>query len=306
MSTNHDPAAGGVLERPPVTPAPGAPLALAMSGGAARGMAHIGALKALEARGRAPSFVAGTSYGAIIAALYALTGNALELERVVRAQDVAEIWRQGFDFGLHRGAMIDGRRLAYWLDRKFFFGATFADVRLPLAVSCTDLATRELVVLQHGSIAEAVRASCALPGLFAPVVREGRTLIDGGFLEPVPFGALRGAPEARALGVYTGVDVRRSGVVRAIRRFNVSRGGRAFRRRAEATPLAGALSRAYKGVALSLSSYSRRLRVPAGATLLRVDPGIAWWDFHESPRAIAAGERAMADLLDAEAVAAGA
>src|SRR5690606_42100794 len=117
MSTNHDPAAGGVLERPPVTPAPGAPLALAMSGGAARGMAHIGALKALEARGREPSFVAGTSYGTIIAALYALTGHALEVERAVRAQDVAEVWRQGFDFGLRRGVMIVGRGRLDVLDR---------------------------------------------------------------------------------------------------------------------------------------------------------------------------------------------
>src|SRR5690554_1394292 len=297
MSTNHDPAAGGVLERPPVTPAPGAPLALAMSGGAARGMAHIGALKALEARGRAPCFVAGTSYGAIIAALYALTGNALELERVVRAQDVAEIWRQGFDFGLHRGAMIHGRRLADWLDRKFFFGATFADAAVPLAVACTDLQTRTLATLTSGSIAQAVRASCALPGIFAPVEWEGRTLIDGGFLAPVPFPALQGAPEAVHVGVQAGVDVRRSRLVRSIRRFNVSGAGRAFRRRAERAEGTGVISQALRGFSISLSSYSRGLRVPSDARLIRVDPAIAWWDFHRSPGAIAAGQRAMLQLL---------
>lgn len=283
----------------------GRPFALALSGGAARGMAHIGVLKALEAHGRAPALVAGTSYGAIIAALYALSGSALEVERITRSQDVAEIWRQAFDFGLHRGALIHGRRLTDWLDRKYFMGATFAEARVPLAIACTDLVKGELVTITSGSVAQAVRASCALPGVFAPVRIEGRTLIDGGFLEPVPFRALTGAPAARPLGVQTGVDVRRSGVVRNIRRFNVSKLGRALRRRAALTRGEGAISQMLKGFSISLNSYSRGVRVPAGARLLRVDPGIAWWDFHRSPRAILEGERTMLELLEAEAAAAG-
>ena len=272
-------------------------VALALSGGAARGMAHIGVLKALERAGTPPRLVAGTSYGAIIAALYALSGNALEVERVTRTQDVAEIWRQGLDFGLHRGALINGRRLTEWLDRKFFMGAPFMDTALPLAVACTDLKSRSLVTIRSGSVADAVRASCALPGIFAPGQQEGRTLIDGGFLEPIPFRALASAPAAVHLGVQAGVDVRRSKIVRTIRRFNVSRAGRALRRRADAATGDGALSQLLRGVSISLSSYSRGVRVPAGATLLRVDPAIAWWDFHRSPSAIAAGERAAELLL---------
>jgi NTE family protein len=260
-------------------------------------MAHIGVLKALERGGGAPRLVAGTSYGAIIAALYALCGNALEVERITRSQDVAEVWRQAIDFGLHRGAVIEGRRLADWLDRKYFFGATFADVTVPLAVACTDLRTRTLVTLESGSIAQAVRASCALPGIFAPVEWEGRTLIDGGFLEPIPFPSLQAARGAVRLGVQAGVDVRRSRVVRTIRRFNGSAAGRAFRRRADSVSGVGAIGQMLRGVSISLSSYSRGVRVPTGATLLRVDPGIAWWDFHRSPGAIAAGERAMEQLL---------
>lgn len=278
-------------------PLPPRGVALALSGGAARGMAHIGVLKALERAGTPPRLVAGTSYGAIIAALYALSGSALEVERITRTQDVAEIWRQGLDFGLHRGALINGRRLTEWLDRKFFMGATFADAALPLAVACTDLKSRSLVTIRSGSVAEAVRASCALPGIFAPVHREDRTLIDGGFLEAIPFRALASAPAAVHLGVQAGVDVRRSKLVRAIRRFNVSRPGRALRRRADAAAGDGALSRLLRGVSISLSSYSRGVRVPAGATLLRVDPAITWWDFHRSPSAIAAGERAAEHLL---------
>lgn len=273
-------------------------IALALSGGAARGMAHIGVLKALERNGLTPRLVAGTSYGAIIAALYALCGNALEVERITRSQDVAEVWRQAIDFGLHRGAIIEGRRLADWVDRKYFFGATFAETAVPLAVACTDLRTRTLVTLESGSIAQAVRASCALPGIFAPVQLEGRTLIDGGFLEPIPFPSLLTARGAVRLGVQAGVDVRRSRVVRTIRRFNVSAAGRAFRRRADSVSGAGAMGQMLRGVSISLSSYSRGVRVPSGATLLRVDPGIAWWDFHRSPSAIAAGERAMEQLLN--------
>src|SRR5690606_32629211 len=130
---------------------------VALGGGAARGMAHVGALKALDAAGVRVDGVAGTSYGAVIAALYALGGPAVELERIIRTQDVAELWRQSVDFGLHEGALIRGTRLADWLDRKFFFGATFADARVPLAIACTDLVSGRLVVLREGSVAQAVR-----------------------------------------------------------------------------------------------------------------------------------------------------
>ncbi len=275
-------------------------VALALGGGAARGMAHIGVLKAFEARGRPPRIVAGTSYGAIIAALYGLAGNALELEQIVRAQDVGEMWRQGLDFGFHRGALINGQRLSSWLDRKFFLGATFADLQVPIAIACTDLASGELVVVRSGSLAEAVRASCALPGLFAPVKWEGRSLIDGGFLEPIPFRALGDVGADWQVGIHAGIDVRRSNVVRAIRHFNASRPGRSFLAAAHNIDVNGPFGQMLRGMAISLRSYSLGVHVPASATLLRVDPQVSWWDFHQSPRAIAAGERAALALLDAE------
>ncbi len=274
-----------------------ASVAVALGGGAARGMAHIGALKALEESGRPIAGVAGTSFGAIMAALYALGGHGLELERVVRSQDVAEIWRQGFDFGWHRGALIHGRRLADWLDRKFFFGATFDDARLPLAIACTDLVSGEPVVMRSGSVAAAVRASCALPGVFAPVHVDGRVLIDGGFVETVPFRALEGFDAATKVGVHTGVDVRRSRVIRLVRRFNASGIGRRYYRTAARLGSAGPFGQMARGLAISLRSYSRPLRAPRGCLLVSVDAEIAWWDFHRSPRAIAAGERAMARAL---------
>ncbi|HRQ09493.1 MAG TPA: patatin-like phospholipase family protein [Trueperaceae bacterium] len=273
-------------------------IALALGGGTARGLVHVGVLKALDDRGLRPTMLGGTSFGAIVAALYAVCGNGYELERIVRDQDMAELWRQGIDFGLHRGALIHGRRLRDWLDRKYFMGASFEDVEVPLVIATTDLATGELVPLSSGSIADAVRASCALPGLFAPVHLQGRWLIDGGFVEPVPFSILAGSGASLKLGVHAGVDVRRSSVVRAIRRFNATAFGREFLRRGKHAKPQGPFGQIYRSLAISLASYSRDLHVPRGATLLRVEPHIAWWDFHKSPAAIQAGERAIHDLLE--------
>lgn len=272
---------------------------VALGGGAARGLAHVGALKALDAAGVRVSGVAGTSYGAVIAALYALGGPAVELERVIRAQDVAELWRQVFDFGLHEGALIHGKRLADWLDRKYFFGANFADARVPLAIACTDLVSGKLVVLQEGSIAQAVRASCALPGIFAPVRLDDQVLIDGGMFETVPFRALASLPVDLSIGVHTGVDVSRSRLIMKIRRFNASRPGRALQRRAVGAVPHGPFGQVLKGVAVSLRSYSRSLRAPSGSYLVSVKQDVAWWDFHRSPHAIASGEAAMHELLTA-------
>jgi predicted acylesterase/phospholipase RssA len=241
--------------------------------------------------------VAGTSYGAVIAALYALGSPAAELERVIRSQDVAELWRQGFDFGLHEGALIRGTRLADWLDRKYFFGATFADARIPLAVACTDLIGGRLVVLREGSIAQAVRASCALPGVFAPVRLDGAVLIDGGMFETVPFKALATLPVKTSVGVHAGVDVSRSRLIMRIRRFNASRQGRALQRRTSGMVPRGPFGQVVKGLAVSLRSYSRSLHAPAGSFLVSVRTDVAWWDFHRSPQAIASGEAAMNELM---------
>ncbi len=271
---------------------------IALGGGAARGVAHVGALKAVEAAGLRVAGVAGTSYGAVIAALYALGGPALEIERVVRAQDLTELWLQGIDFGWHEGGLMSGKRLARWLDRKFFMGATFDDVRLPLAIACTDLASGRLRVLRSGSIAEAVRASCALPGVFAPVTIGGEVLIDGGLVETVPFRALSTLGVPLMVGVHAGVSVEGSRFVRAVRRYAASRAGRAHYRRTGRLPPVGAVRRLLRGLAISARSYSRPVKVPRGAYLVSVDPGVAWWDFHRSPQSLAAGAAAMARLLE--------
>jgi len=271
---------------------------VAFGGGTARGLAHIGALKVLESEGAQPGAVAGTSYGAIIAALYALGMPALELERLVREQNTGEVWLQGLDFGLHRGSLIHGRRLARWLDRKFFQGATFGDAQIPLVVACTDLATGKLVVIDDGPVSVAVQASCALPGLFAPVRTNGRVLIDGGFVETVPFRALQTLQPELVIGLHAGLDVNNSRIILGIRRFNASRTGRRFQRLATRLRPVGPFGQIVRGMAVWVRSYSRALRAPHGGLLVHEEPPAAWWDFHKSPQAIVAGERAMRQALE--------
>jgi NTE family protein len=208
--------------------APGAArFGVALGGGTARAYAHIGALRALEVHGHRPSGIAGTSSGAVFGAMYALGMTTDDLEGFVRQLDVAEVWRQGLDPGLGQAALIHGRRLEAWLDRKVFGGATFADVRTPFAVACTDLSSGTLVVVREGPIARAVVASCALPGVFAPVLDGPRALVDGGFVEGVPFAALAVLDVGPPLGIHAGIDARRSRFVALVRALHATAPGRA-------------------------------------------------------------------------------
>lgn len=274
------------------------PLGLALGGGTARGLAHIGALKVLESRGLGPDVIAGTSYGAVIAALYAIGMPAVELEQLVRRQNILELWSTSLDFGLHRCSFIHGRRLERWLDRKVFFGATFADCMMPLAVACTDVATGDLRVVREGPLARAVVASSALPAIFAPVVIDGRVLIDGGFVEAVPFRALQTLQPGRVIGVHAGVDPESSAIVRILRRIAASRFGLAWSNMSEGLQPSTSLRSLARGISCALASYSCAQTVPPGALLVTADPPLSWWDFHRSPEAIAAGERAMNRALE--------
>lgn len=282
----------------------GARFGVALGGGTARAYAHIGALEALERHGYRPAAIAGTSSGAVFGAMYALGTSSAELVRFARELDAAEIWRLALDPGLGQAALIHGRRLEAWLDRTVFGGAGFGDARLPLGVACTDLGSGELVVLREGSIARAVVASCALPGVFAPVLDGPRALVDGGFVESVPFAALAALGPWPALGVHAGIDVRRARLIALVRALHATAAGRAtaawFGRRRGRNPW----SRLGRGLTLAVASYERSIVAPAGGWLLTTRPPIAWLDFHRSADAIRAGARAVDDALEGGGLAA--
>lgn len=268
-------------------------IGVALGGGTARGAAHVGALKALEDAGEAPVAFSGTSFGAIIAAMAALGAPALEIERIVRGQNVMELWARSLDFGLHRAALVHGERLASWLDRKVFYGARIEDAERPLAIAATDLRTGAPVVLRQGLVAEAVRASCSLPGLFGSVRIDGRDLVDGGFAEPVPFAALAELGSTRMLGIHAGLDLVGSTALARLRSLDRGGAGAWLHRSAGRLQGRNPWSRLVIGLSLSLRSYRHDARAPSGAQMVSVAPPIAWWDFHRTPLAIEAGERAV-------------
>lgn len=281
---------GGFMAKPRV--------ALALSGGAARGLAHLGALQVLQERGFPLAGLSGSSSGAVIAALYALHNDAEYIARLIRGKNLLHIFLQSVDFGFHRGAIVSGRRFRDWLDREFFFGATFADVHTELAIATTDLARNELVVLNEGSLAEAVRASCALPGFFAPVRVNGRILIDGGFVEPIPFRALRHIKADTLVGIQTGLDVQHSAIVRTIRRFNMSGFGSGFHESAKRMHVRGPLSQVYAGVSIFLRSYDTPIIVPPGASMVTLNPAISWLDFRQLDAAMSRGYQQFSTHID--------
>ncbi len=268
---------------------------VALGGGTARAFAHVGVLEVLDEAGTLPEVLAGTSFGALVAAHYALYRDADKLRLWAETFPAGEVWRQGIDFGLHRAALVEGGKIEGWLERTLFHGATFADLKLPLHVTCTDVNTGELVVLREGSLARAVRASCALP-LVTRAVRVGpHTLIDGGFVSPVPVTPLLTEADL-VMGVHTGITVEKARSIQLFRRFHASRVGAWWHRRFLTAP-EHAYGTLLRGLARAGASYSRDPSFAPETLLVRIDPGIAWWDLHRAEAAAGAGETAMRALL---------
>lgn len=152
---------------------------LVLSGGGARGFAHIGVLRALEETGVEVDVVAGTSLGAILAALYAHGYGAQDLHLV--ASNLK--WRDIVDLSL-QGGLIKGEKLTQFLST--YLPKRFEDLQRPLAVTTTDVESGEEVILFEGDLVAAVRASSCFPGAFQPVEVMGRILADGGIVNNLP------------------------------------------------------------------------------------------------------------------------
>lgn len=181
----------------PVVPAGIPRIGLALGGGFARGLAHIGVLKVLQEEGIPVNFVAGTSVGAVIGAAYCSGMDADELARMaaqVRFRDFARwtISRYGFASNV---------RLADFL-RRVVRASTFEDLSVPLAVTATDFLSGEAAVFSSGPLIEPVRASCAYPGMFLPVQIKNRLYVDGMLAHSVPAQPLRDMGAERVLGIH--------------------------------------------------------------------------------------------------------
>jgi NTE family protein len=180
-------------EKPVPQPAP-VPLAipvpvkigLALGGGAARGFAHIGVIKALEAQGIVPDIIVGTSAGAVVGALYASGLSGFDLQKVALDIDEAQI----SDWSLPDRGVFKGEALQNFVNRAV---ANRPLEKLPrsFAVVATDLKSGESALFRSGNTGMAVRASSAVPGVFQPVNINGRDYVDGGLVSPIPVRAAR-------------------------------------------------------------------------------------------------------------------
>ena len=186
-------------------------IGVALGGGFARGLAHIGVLKVLEEEKIPINFIAGTSVGALIGAVYASGARPQEMAEIaarVRFRDFARwtVSRLGFASNDRMAGMLQR-----WLKVK-----TFEELRVPLAVIATDFKTGEPVVFRSGELIGPVRASCAYPGMFLPVNLNGRLLVDGMLAHSVPTTPLRKMGAERVLAVYLKAHWANSGAPRSV------------------------------------------------------------------------------------------
>ena len=180
---------------PSVSPVPA--IGVALGGGFARGIAHIGVLKVLEEENIPIRVIAGTSVGALIGAIYCSGLSPSEMAEVGRNTRFTSFAR----WTLSRYGFATNDRMISFLTRTLKC-KTFEDLRIPLGVTATDFNTGEGIVFQSGSVIDPVRASCAYPGMFLPVQIHGRHLVDGMLSYPVPTRPLREMGAERVLAVH--------------------------------------------------------------------------------------------------------
>lgn len=187
-------------------------LGIALSGGGAKALAQLGVLKVLDREGIPVSYVAGTSAGAVVGAVYVISRDGTETESRIlehlqttgvgfnvetfaglgaqRGPGLVGMLRGLWRVGRRKGAFIGGAEMRASL-RHLLGDATFADARLRFATTALDLATGRRMIFAAGSLVDAVYASAAIPGLFEPLELQGHVLVDGGWAEPVPVGTCR-------------------------------------------------------------------------------------------------------------------
>lgn len=160
-------------------------IGLALGGGGAKGLAHIGIIKALEAAGIKIDYIAGTSMGALVGGWYAATGDIRALENLIIHIKRSDVFPIKEIIKRKDGALFKGESIADKL-RKELKNIKIEDLKIPFAALATDAKNGDEIRLKNGDLVDAVRASIALPIVFAPVAIDGNLLIDGGLVNPVP------------------------------------------------------------------------------------------------------------------------
>ena len=172
---------------PPVVvpPSRNIKVALVLGGGAARGFAHIGVIKALEAQGIFPDMVVGTSAGSLVGALYAAGNNGFALQKLAMEMDEAAISDWSVPLFSQSSGVLKGEAVQLYVNRAVH-NQPIEKLKIPFGAVATDLHTGQAILFRRGNTGAAVRASSAVPGVFQPVKIGSATYVDGGLVSPVP------------------------------------------------------------------------------------------------------------------------
>ncbi len=186
-------------------------IGLALGGGAARGFAHIGVIKALEAQGIVPDVVVGTSAGSLVGALYAAGYNGFALHKLALQMDEAAISDWSVPFFAKATGVFKGEALQSYVDRTVNH-VPIERLKIPFGAVATDLNSGKAILFQRGDTGMAVRASSAVPGVFQPVRIGEHVYVDGGLVSPVPvrFAREMGADFVIAVNISAQPDVQPS------------------------------------------------------------------------------------------------
>ncbi|MGC3963222.1 MAG: patatin-like phospholipase family protein [Rhodocyclaceae bacterium] len=183
----------------PVVPPRKPRIALALGGGAARGFAHVGVLKALETNGIVPDAIVGTSAGSVVGSLYAAGFGAFDLQKLALQLDQSAF----ADWALFDRGFLKGEALERFINKQVG-NKPIEQLKRKFAAVATNLLTGEAVIFSSGNVGVAVRASSSVPGVFSPVVIGDKEYVDGGLVSPVP---VRIARQIGNADIVIGVDI---------------------------------------------------------------------------------------------------
>ena len=303
-------------------------IGLALGSGAARGWAHVGAIRALEERHIRADYVAGTSIGALVGAAYA-AGNIDVLEGEILRLDWKRVLYFFSDPSFHRSGLVDGKKIADFL-RSQVSGFDMESLPTPIHVVATDLTSGKEVCLVSGDIIDALRASFAIPGIFTPVEMNGTILVDGGLVNPLPVGVARGMGSDFVIAVDVGRATTGSTTPPVLQTHETNNDCNrdsssssvgvqllkslsdlidtldiaplaALRRRSQKMPLPHVFEVLMASInIMEMGITETRLKTEPADLLIRPALGhIGFFEFNRAEEAIAEGYRAMKDGLDA-------
>lgn len=293
-----------------------ATIGLALGSGIARGWAHIGVIRALEKAGIRPDIICGTSIGAVVGGTY-VAGKLDRIEEWARGMTQRRLFKF-LDLGLTGGGLLSGQKLAAELNNALGMQEIQSLERRFVAVT-TELATGHEIWLRQGHVVEAMRASYALPGIFTPVKIEGRWLVDGALVNPVPVSTCRAFGARLVIAVNLNADIFGMGTIRKGDRLEtateldeenseartlIAGAGRtsrfALRQLLSTAKGAPGLTTVMFGAFNIVQDRLARSRLAGDPPDVLVNPPVAHiglLDFHRAAETIALGEEAMRQML---------